>query len=295
MTSSIHSPADAPAQSAQSSAEAGECAPASALQTMRAVIETLLAPDGCPWDREQTPLSLCDYVLEEAHELVDAIRHGKTDDVREELGDVLFLLVFIAILYAGRGGFSLDEAISANADKMIRRHPHVFAGTVFDSREEQLADWERIKRSEKADADGTPAGVYSSLPKNLPPLLKAYRIHSKAARAGFTWDSDEDVEQQVEAEWLELLDAFQGKDKAAQEHELGDLIFTLVELGRRKGIKASAALDFSTQRFLRRFARMEELARAGGQDFSAVSMEEKNALWDQAKQEEDPSKEQEVP
>ena len=295
MTSSIHSPADAPAESAQSSAKTGECAPVSALQTMRAVIEALLAPNGCPWDKEQTPLSLCDYVLEEAHELVDAIRHGKADDAREELGDVLFLLAFIATLYAKQGDFTLDEAIAANADKMIRRHPHVFAGTVFDSREEQLADWERIKRSEKADDNGTPAGVYSSLPKNLPPLLKAYRIHSKAARAGFTWDSDEDVEQQVEAEWLELLDAFQGKDKTAQEHELGDLIFTLVELGRRKGIKASAALDFSTQRFLRRFARMEDLARAGGQDFSAVGMEEKNALWDQAKQEEHSPKEQEVP
>ena len=266
------------------------------LAKMQAVIEALLAPAGCPWDREQTPLSLCDYVLEEAHELVDAIRHGAPDDVREELGDVLFLLAFIATLYARRGNFTLDGAIAGNAAKMVRRHPHVFAGTVFDSREEQLSEWERIKRSEKTDADGMPAGVFASLPRNLPPLLKAYRIHSKAARAGFTWDSDDDVEQQVEAEWLELLDAIQSKDKEAQEHELGDLIFTLVELGRRKGVKASAALDFSTQRFLGRFARMEELALSRGQDFSAVSMEEKNALWDQAKLEENaPPAGQEVP
>ena len=112
MTSSIHSPADATAESAQSSAKTGECAPVSALQTMRAVIEALLAPNGCSWDKEQTPLSLCDYVLEEAHELVDAIRHGKADDAREELGDVLFLLAFIATLYAQQGGFTLDEAIA---------------------------------------------------------------------------------------------------------------------------------------------------------------------------------------
>ena len=281
----LSSSEQAPA-SAQTAQAAGTDRADCALQRLQAVIDALLAPGGCSWDKEQTPASLCDYVLEEAHELVDAIRHGSAADVREELGDVLFLLVFISVLYAGRGEFSLDAAIAANADKMIRRHPHVFANTVFDSREEQLSEWERIKRAEKADEQGMPAGVFSSLPKNLPPLLKAYRIHSKAARAGFTWDSDEDVEQQVEAEWLELLDAIQSKDKDAQEHELGDLIFTLVELGRRKGVKASAALDFSTQRFLRRFARMEELARVEGQDFSIVTMEEKNALWDQAKGEE---------
>ncbi|MDL2280010.1 nucleoside triphosphate pyrophosphohydrolase, partial [Desulfovibrio sp. OttesenSCG-928-G11] len=131
--------------------------------------------------------------------------------------------------------------------------------------------------------DGRPAGIFDSLPRSLPPLLKAYRIHSKAARAGFTFSEDQDVEQQAEAEWLELLDAFASGDKAAQSHELGDLIFTLVELGRRKGIKASAALDEAAQRFLSRFAHMEKRARLLGRDFTALSMEEKNALWDEAK------------
>ncbi|MDR2488557.1 MAG: nucleoside triphosphate pyrophosphohydrolase [Desulfovibrio sp.] len=254
------------------------------LHTLQGVVEKLLSPEGCSWDKEQTPLSLCDYVLEEAYELVDAIRRANPADVREELGDVLFLLVFIGALYAKRGDFTLNEAIAANADKMVRRHPHVFAGTVFHSRAEQLSEWERIKRAEKS-GDGAPVGIFNSLPGNLPPLLKAYRIHSKAARAGFTWDEDEDVEQQVEAEWLELLDALRSRDVNAQAHELGDLLFTLVELGRRKGIKADAALDFSTRRFLERFAKMEELARAQGREFSSVSMEEKNALWDQAKEE----------
>lgn len=256
---------------------------ASPLQTLQDVITALIAPEGCPWDREQTPLSLCEYVLEEAHELVEAIRHGSVADVGEELGDVLFLLIFISTLYARAGKFSLDDAIAANTAKMIRRHPHVFANTVFASKEEQLSAWENIKRAEKADDDGVPASVYSSLPKSLPPLLKAYRIHSKAARAGFTWDSDEDVEQQVEAEWLELLDAFASGDKDAQACELGDLMFTLVELGRRKGIKASAAVDGSAHRFLTRFAFMEEAARRDGRDFTALTMEEKNALWETAK------------
>lgn len=253
------------------------------LGKLQDVINRLIAPDGCSWDREQTPLSLCDYVLEEAHELVDAIRHGDSSEVCEELGDVLFLLMFIGTLYSRGSGFNIDDAINMNAAKMIRRHPHVFENTVFDSRDEQLAAWERIKRSEKKDAEGRPAGVYASLPKSLPPLLKAYRIHSKAARAGFTWDTDQDVEQQVEAEWLELIEALAADDKAAQEHELGDLIFTLVELGRRKGIKAAAALDFSTQRFLDRFRMMEAEALSEGQDFSSLDMDDKNRLWEEAK------------
>ncbi len=253
------------------------------LRKLQNVIAALIAPDGCPWDREQTPQSLCEYVLEEAYELAEAIRCGKVTEVAEELGDVLFLLVFISTLYAAKGEFTFDEAAAANAEKMIRRHPHVFAETVFASREEQLSGWERIKRAEKADNEGKPAGIYDSLPKALPPLLKAYRIHSKAARAGFTWDNDQDVEQQVEAEWLELLDAMQGNDKEAQERELGDLLFTLVELGRRKGIKASAALEGTARRFLSRFAFMEEAAGRKGEEFSALSMEEKNALWDTAK------------
>jgi ATP diphosphatase len=256
----------------------------SSLRLLRDVVDTLIAPGGCPWDREQTPSSLCEYVLEEAHELVEAVRHGSTADVVEEIGDVLFLLVFIGILYENAGpGLTLDEVISASAAKMIRRHPHVFSDTVFASREEQLAAWERIKREDKADDAGMPASIFGSVPKGLPPLLKAYRIHSKAARAGFTWDSDEDVEQQVEAEWLELLDAFASGDKDAQAHELGDMLFTLVELGRRKGIKASAALDGTTWRFLGRFAAMEESARNRGLDFTALTMEEKNALWETAK------------
>jgi len=256
---------------------------ATSLRKLQDVISALIAPDGCSWDREQTPLTLCEYVLEEAYELVEAIRHGNTVDVAEELGDVMFLLVFISTLYAAKSSFTLEQMLSMSAEKMTRRHPHVFSGTVFASREEQLSGWERIKRSEKADAEGMPAGVFSNLPRGLPPLLKAYRIHSKAARAGFTWDNDQDVEQQVEAEWLELIDAIQTDNKVVQERELGDLMFTLVELGRRKGIKASAALDGAAHRFLSRFAFMEAAARNKGSNFSSLSMEEKNALWDSAK------------
>ncbi|MDR1359944.1 MAG: nucleoside triphosphate pyrophosphohydrolase [Deltaproteobacteria bacterium] len=270
-----------------------------ALKEVETVLDRLLAPEGCPWDREQTPASLCEYIIEECHELVDAVRHKTAADVREELGDVLFLLLFLSRLYAARGSFSLDEVLKLNAAKMIRRHPHVFAAEACSSRDDLLRQWESIKRREKAEEkamggeSGGKSGIFAGLPGSLPPMTKAYRIHAKAANADFTWDKDEDVERQVEAEWLELLDALALGDKKAQERELGDMLFTLVELGRRKGIKSAAALDGACWKFMRRFSRMEDLAKERGAEFSSVSMEEKNALWAAVKAEEkesDPQK-----
>lgn len=257
-----------------------------ALRELQNVLDRLVAPDGCPWDKEQTPESLADYIIEESHELVAAIRGGNASDIREELGDVLFLLLFVAMLEEKRGHFSLADALRENREKMIRRHPHIFSDVVFSSRDEQLQAWESIKRAEHADSSGKPKGVFDSLPPSLPALVKAYRIHSKAARSGFTWEEDEDVEQQVEAEWLELLDAFSYADAEGQKHEFGDLLFSLTELGRRKGIKANEALDLATLRFLRRFSRMEAMARERGEDFVALPQEEKDALWDMVKEEE---------
>ena len=255
----------------------------SAVDRLNAVIERLIGPDGCSWDKEQTPESLADYVIEESHELVEAIRSGTVQDVCEELGDVAFLLLFLSKLYEKKQAFTLDTALELNAEKMVRRHPHVFGETTFESRDEQLKAWESIKRSEKQEADAPPVGVFDSLPKGLPPLIKAYRIHSKAARVNFTWPEDQDVEQQAEAEWLEWLDVAAGEDKEAQTHELGDMLFTLVELGRRKGIKANEALDYATQRFLRRFQGMEALARERGLDFPGLSLDDKDELWNEVK------------
>jgi len=255
--------------------------PHASLDALLDVIERLIGPDGCNWDKEQTPESLADYCIEESCELVAAIRSGKLCDVREELGDLFFLLLFLSRLYAGRGSFTLKDALESSADKMIRRHPHVFGNTRFDNKEEQLRAWERSKLHEKATEEGA-GGLFASLPAGLPALVKAYRIHSKAARVGFTWPEDEEVERQVEAEWLEFLDAGQqGRD--AQGRELGDLLFTLVELGRRKGIKANEALDHTLLRFLARFTAMEELARARGLDFAALSLDDKDTLWNEVK------------
>ncbi len=254
-----------------------------ALDRLSRVIERLTGPDGCPWDAEQTPESLTEYLVEECHELVDAIRSGSAADLCEEMGDVAFLLLFIGQLSAKRGGPSLADALNVNAEKMIRRHPHVFDDMSYEGRDAQLKDWERIKREEKAAAKDRPGFTFDSLPRGLPPLTRAYRIHSKAARVGFTWPEDEEVERQVEAEWLEFLDAVEQGEETAIAHEFGDHLFTLVELGRRKGIKAAVALDEAARRFLARFARMEELAQERGLSFPDLSLDEKDELWNLAK------------
>ena len=248
------------------------------------VINQLIDPEkGCPWDREQTPVSMCEYLIEECHELVDAIRSGKPGHACDEMGDLLFVLLLMARRFELAGQFALGDALKMGADKMIRRHPHVFEEKSCESMDELMKNWAAIKKAEK-EAEGEGAkGVLSSVPSGLPPLTKAYRLHAKAAGAGFTWDDDEEVERQVEAEWLELLDArASGSDKAI-EHELGDMIFTLVELGRRMGVKAGNAVDFAANRFRSRFEGMEALAREQGLDFKELSLDDKDELWNEVK------------
>ena len=253
------------------------------LTRFQSVIDSLIDPvTGCPWDREQTPVSLCEYLIEECHELISAIRAGKPGHACDEMGDLLFVLLLIARIFERSGSFSLGDALKMGADKMIRRHPHVFGEEGSVSMSELMRNWSVIKKEEQAAAED-PKGILSSVPSSLPPLTKAYRLHAKAASAGFTWDDDEDVERQVEAEWLELLDARASGDAAAKEHELGDIIFTLVELGRRMGIKAASAADLAAERFKKRVEGMEDLAREHGKDFSSLSLDEKDELWNEVK------------
>lgn len=245
------------------------------------VLHTLLGPGGCPWDKQQTPQSLTDYVLEEAFELVDAVQRGDTEEIKEELGDLLFLLLFLAEL--NKEHFSLEDAVEYISSKMVRRHPHVFDGLEISGKEELLSNWEKIKRREKTSEDEGPKSLYASLPKGLPPLLKAYRIHSKAARIGFTWETDEEAMQQLESEWKEWTEALDSGDPEMMEQEFGDYIFTLVEIGRRKGIKANKALHLADLKFLKRFEAMEKLAQERNIDLEKASLEEMNRLWNDIK------------
>lgn len=255
-----------------------------ALDRVHDVVEKLLDPaGGCQWDKEQTPISLCEYILEECHELVDAIRSGQPAHTCDEMGDLLFLLIFTAHRYAASGSFSLADALHASADKMTRRHPHVFSDATFANQEEFTKAWADIKKAEKAAAGEKETGALATVPSGLPPLTKAYRLHAKAAQAGFTWEDDEEVERQVEAEWLELLDARASGDVEAQEHELGDMFFSLVELGRRMGIKSAHATDMAANRFRARFQAMEAIAATKGLDFAALSLDDKDELWNEVK------------
>ncbi|ACS79104.1 nucleoside triphosphate pyrophosphohydrolase [Maridesulfovibrio salexigens] len=252
---------------------------AKSIEKLKNVISSLTAPDGCPWDKEQTPQTLCDSLIEEAFELVEAIRADDKQEVMEELGDVMFLLLFIAQRYEEDNAFTFADAVDSGAAKMIRRHPHVFADCKVEDQEELLRNWEKIKRSEKKGDKK----IFDSLPKGLPPMLKAYRINSKAARSGFTYESDEQCLGQLDSEWKEWNNALDSGNKEAIAEEFGDYLFTLIELGRRKGIKANTALDITNNKFLERFAKMEDLAKEQGKDISEMSLIEQNELWEQVK------------
>lgn len=284
-TSSTLPDSSALANSASSQNSGASSAAHAALDRVHNVLNALLDPEGgCPWDKGQDPMKMCEYIIEESHELIDAIRSGKPGHACEEMGDVLFLLIFTAQRYAEEGSFSLADALNHVADKMTRRHPHVFGDATFADKAAFTKAWEAIKQQEKAEQGEKAGGLFASMPQGLPPLTKAYRVHAKAAQVGFTWEEDEEVERQVEAEWLELLDALADGDAAAQEHELGDMVFTLAELGRRKGIKIAQATDLAAGRFLSRFECMERLAKEKNLDLATLSLDEKDELWNSAKE-----------
>jgi ATP diphosphatase len=252
------------------------------------VINTLLGPDGCPWDRQQTPRSLCDYLVEEVFELVEAVRAGDVAEIEEELGDVFFLMFFVSALLDKEHGLSLDRVWRVNARKMIGRHPHVFGESEAGDIGEIHRQWERIKQEEKErkGKGSGPLAVLSAVPDSLPPLIKAYRLHAKAAELGFTWEGDEEQDADLASEWREWRQARQSGDHGDKEEELGDLLFSLVEQGRRSGIKANAALHRANRKFLQRVKRMIELAEERGMRWETLDMPTMDGLWREVKQEE---------
>ena len=259
-------------------------------QAVWEVIDSLLGPQGCPWDKEQTPESLGDYILEETFELVDAIRRGAWgQEVAEELGDVFFLLFFLCRLLQDREQIpGLQKVWEANAGKMKDRHPHVFADVQCSTREELHQKWEEVKRREKGNTEATDYARASvgSIPASLPPLLRAYRLHAKAAKAGFTWESNREQERSLEKECSELRQALTSGNQERLEEEFGDILFSLVEFGRRQGVKANAALHKANLKFIGRFEAMLDLARERGLDWSDLTMQEKDDLWEEVKKKE---------
>ena len=264
-----------------------------ALPRLVAVMRRLLGPGGCPWDREQTMESMRPYVVEEAHEVVDAIDRGSPDAIREELGDLLMQVVFVAELARAKGWFGPDDVVDAIADKMIRRHPHVFGDAEASSADEVLERWERDKARERWERDearehgegGAPRGALDGVPVTMPALLRAVRIGDKAARVGYDWPDAEGARAKIDEELAELDEAAASGDRGRAEEELGDVLFALASWARKSAIDPEAALRGSLDRFTRRFREVERIARDEGRPLAERSAEDLDALWQRVKRE----------
>jgi tetrapyrrole methylase family protein/MazG family protein/ATP diphosphatase len=255
------------------------------------LMQRLLSPDGCPWDREQTFLSLRRYVIEEACEVVDAIDGGDRQELRSELGDLIFQVVFQAEIGRAEGSFGPDDVIAAICEKLVRRHPHVFADVEVDSPAEVLRNWEAIKARERA-AKGEDRGLLSGVPRSLPALVRAQRIGEKVARVGFDWPDTGGSRSKVSEEIRELDEAIAGGDKERIEAELGDVLFALVNLARHTGVDAEGALRRTIDKFSNRFSHVEARVKAEHGGFpdttqgAPLPLDELDGYWEEAKRKE---------
>jgi tetrapyrrole methylase family protein / MazG family protein len=249
---------------------------------LRTLCARLRGPAGCPWDREQTLGSLRTYIVEETYEVVDAIDGGDGGALAGELGDLLFQVVFAAHIAEEKGWFDIAEVCRRIHAKMVRRHPHVFGEVEVSGAEEVVRNWEAIKQRERREK-----GALASVPRQLPALLKAYRITEKAAALGFDWERVGDVVAKLEEEVRELShelrdEAGEGAEKRVRA-ELGDVLFVMANLARQLGVDPEAALQAANEKFSRRFSGMEQLAAARGADLGSLSLAEMGSLWDEVK------------
>ena len=260
--------------------------PNGGLPRLRAIMRALRDPEtGCPWDIEQTFATIAPYTIEEAYEVADAIERGAWDELKGELGDLLFQSVFHAQMAEEAGLFSLDDIADTMSDKMVTRHPHVFgAESRNKSAEQQTRDWEAIKAAERADK--AEKGTLDGVALGLPALLRAHKLQKRAARVGFDWPSAREVLDKILEESQELVEA---QAEADQEHileEYGDLMFVMANLGRHLGVEPEAALRAANAKFERRFGRVEALLAARGKRPEDSTLAEMDALWTTAKEEE---------
>ncbi len=257
------------------------------------VMRRLLAPDGCPWDREQSFETLRKYVLEEACEVIDAIESGDKKALREELGDLLLQVVFQAELARSEGAFAIDDVVNGIVEKLIRRHPHVFGHLDAKTAEEVLQNWEKIKAAEKKGR-----GILGGVPRSLPALTRAQRIGEKVARVGFDWEDKEGSRAKLAEEMGELARAIESGNKAHTEEELGDVLFAMVNLARHLDVDAEGALRRTIDKFTRRFSHVEKRVQekhggwgdptqpGGGPGHTPISLNVLDGYWEEAKKSE---------
>ncbi|MCC3568404.1 MULTISPECIES: nucleoside triphosphate pyrophosphohydrolase [unclassified Microcoleus] len=255
-----------------------------ALENLIEVVASLRSPDGgCPWDLAQTPETLIPHIIEEAYETADAIRKGDKSAIVEELGDLLLQVILQAQIASESEQFTFAEVAAGITEKLIRRHPHVFGDVEINSVDEVNENWEKIKAAEKgitAEKPPTLASKMSRYASTLPPITAAAKISQKAADVSFDWDSVDGVWDKFHEEMAEFEHALKHEDKAAQQSELGDIMFVLIQLARWYDLDASAALQGTNDRFVQRFAKVEA---ACDRPLSDYPPEELDALWEQAK------------
>jgi len=243
------------------------------------IVAQLRAPGGCPWDREQTHESLLPATIEEAYEVAEAAHARNDAHFREELGDLLLLVVMHAEIAREAGRFNIDNVIAEITDKLVRRHPHVFGESNAHDAGAVLKQWEAIKREEKKSDQH----YLASLPRALPALMRAQKAQSKVARVNFDWTDLRDVIAKVEEELGELKDAITNEDQKSIEDEIGDLLFAVVNLARKCKLDAETALQSATDKFVRRFNLLEDELRACGKKLGDVNLAELDAIWNRVK------------
>ncbi len=255
--------------------------PDGGLPRLLAIMAALRAPEGCPWDREQTFATIAPSTIEEAYEVADAIDRGAFDDLRGELGDLLFQVVYHAQIAAEAGHFGFDAVVRAISDKMVARHPHVFGAASVRTADEQTAAWEAVKAAERG-----PARVLDGVAMGLPGLTRAVKLQNRAARVGFDWPSTDDVLAKLVEEAQELVEARATMTEAEVADEFGDLLFVMANLARHMKVDPEAALRGANAKFTRRFQRIEDWIGETGRTPADSDLAEMDALWNRAKVEE---------
>jgi len=257
--------------------------PGASLTRLVEIMDRLLAPDGCPWDREQTLETLRPFLVEETYEVLDALARRDVAGHCEELGDLLMQIVFHAAIRRAEGAFAIDDVVASISEKLVRRHPHVFGDTKnIDTPDQVLAQWETIKRAEKAAAGLKSDRALAGVPQG-PALARAQKLGGRASKVGFDWPDWEGSYAKIEEEVVELKEAARAKDTAAIHHELGDLLFAVVNVARKLGVDAENALVDATNRFQQRFEFVEDRLTDRGKTPRTSTLEEMDSLWNDAK------------
>jgi len=242
------------------------------------IIKTLRGEHGCPWDKKQTPYTLKKYLLEETYEAIEAIEKGDPEEIREELGDLFFILLFIIYLYEESKKFSFSDLIYFTAQKMIRRHPHVFGEEKVKTAEEVIEKWQRVKKEE-----GKSSSVLGNIPKSLPALQRAYRLGERAGRVGFDWEKPEDVLGKFEEEVKEIKDCLKKRDFDELKKEIGDLLFTIANFSRKLNINPEDALRSALNKFETRFRMLEKEIEKRGLSWDKLNIQELDKIWEEIK------------